>query len=59
MARCGSGTCVEVTETKRGVVLTSTTAGNDGAVFYTHDEWEAFLERVKNGDFDAVEAAVA
>jgi hypothetical protein len=49
---CGSTTCVNAEKVNGGVLVTSTIPGNDGAVTFTHSEWDAFLGQVKAGNWD-------
>lgn len=53
--RCSNGACVhaEVSADGVSVTLTSTVEGNDGSVTYTRDEWDAFINGVQIGDWDA------
>jgi hypothetical protein len=53
-ASCAGGNCVQVASTGDGlVVLIGDSKNADGPVLsYTRDEWVAFLEGAKNGDFD-------
>lgn len=49
---CSADNCVDVKRSDDGVTLTSTIEGNDGAVTYTHAEWNAFGRQVKNREWD-------
>jgi hypothetical protein len=48
-SRCGTATCVEV---KINNHLVEVRDASGDIVMYTHDEWRAFLEGAKNGEFD-------
>jgi hypothetical protein len=49
----GNGHCVEVAETADGMILVRNSKNLRGPVVrYTADEWNAFLARAKNGEFD-------
>jgi hypothetical protein len=48
-SKCANATCVEVKISSHVVSVRD----NEGAVvMYTHDEWKAFVEGVKLGEFD-------
>jgi Domain of unknown function (DUF397) len=50
---CASGECVEVAASPEGDVLMRNSRHPDGpALSYTPPEWTAFLDGVKNGEFD-------
>jgi hypothetical protein len=52
-ASCAGGNCVQVASTGDGRVFIGDSKNVDGPVLsYTRDEWVAFLEGAKNGDFD-------
>lgn len=51
--RCGTSTCVDAKLLTDGVLVTSTIPGNDGAVTFTHGEWDTFLGLVKDGAWDS------
>jgi predicted secreted Zn-dependent protease len=46
-----SGTCVQVT-TEEGKILVRNTYEPDKIVEFTKEEWDVFVEGVKNGEFD-------
>ena len=50
----GTDNCVEVAKNLPGVVFVRDTKDNgQGPVHkFTHDEWDAFLKGVRNGEFD-------
>lgn len=48
-SKCASGTCVEVNIDNHLVVVRDTTGD---LTMFTHDEWRAFVEGVKNNEFD-------
>ena len=47
-----SGFCVEVAHHPDGVVVRDSKAPEDGAILYTRDEFAAFLDGAKRGEFD-------
>lgn len=50
---CSSGDCVEVA-TRDGAVLVRDSKNPEGPVLsYTAEEWQAFVDGVRNGDFDS------
>lgn len=51
---CGEGACVEVTTDSDGKVgIRDSKNGTDGPVlWFTGDEWQTFIQGVKNGEFD-------
>lgn len=50
---CAAGNCVQVATTDDGLVLIGDSKNPAGpALAYSQDEWNAFLEGAKNGDFD-------
>ena len=52
----GGTNCVEVMETEQGFLVRDTKDGEQGPVLsFTHDEWQAFLAGVDNGEFDPVQ----
>ncbi|GIE35369.1 DUF397 domain-containing protein [Actinoplanes italicus] len=52
-SRSGSnGACVEVAITDEGVAVRDTKDRNKPAHIYTHAEWSAFIDGVKDGEFD-------
>jgi hypothetical protein len=44
-------TCVMVARTSEGVALRDSKDPEKNTQFYTHDEWNAFIEGVRNGEF--------
>lgn len=46
------GMCVEVAHISDGVAIRNSVNPNDGAIFYTRDEFAAFLDGAKRGEFD-------
>ena len=48
----GNGQCVEVAITSEGVAVRDTKNRGGGIQTYTHLEWAAFVEGVKDGEFD-------
>lgn len=44
--------CVEVARTPQGVAVRDTKDESKTTLFYTHDEWSAFVSGVKKGEFD-------
>jgi hypothetical protein len=48
---CSGGDCVEV-ERLADVIVLTTTRGRGRYVLCTLDEWQAFIEGVKDGEFD-------
>jgi len=52
---CGPSGCVEVAPLGRGLVAVRDSKVDEGPVLvYTPDEWIAFIEGVKAGEFDEV-----
>jgi Domain of unknown function (DUF397) len=52
---CGPGGCVEVAPLGKGLVAVRDSKVDEGPVLvYTPDEWIAFVEGVKAGEFDDV-----
>lgn len=51
-AACGAGQCVEVAPSDAGVVVRDSKDPAGPVLRYTLGEWNAFLEGVRNGDFD-------
>lgn len=51
----GASACVRVRYTVEGLVELRSGTDDDGhSIFYTKEEWLAFIEGVKAGDFDDV-----
>lgn len=53
--KSGSGSnCVEVMQTEDGFRVRDTKDGGEGPVLsFNHDEWDAFLDGVGNGEFNS------
>ena len=47
-----AGMCVEVADHPGGVALRDSKAPEDGAILYTREEFAAFLDGAKRGEFD-------
>lgn len=45
-------TCVEVAKKPEGVAVRDSKNPNGSILYYTHDEWSAFINGAKNGEFD-------
>lgn len=54
VAACGIGACVQVAKGERGKVLIRKSDYPKIVVTVTKEEWSAFVEAVKCGDFDNV-----
>lgn len=50
--RCSTGCCVEVTITEDGVAVRDTKDRAKPPHVYSLDEWHAFIDGVKAGEFD-------
>jgi Domain of unknown function (DUF397) len=48
----GNGACVEVAILDEGVALRDTKGRSEPAHVYTRAEWAAFVDGVKDGEFD-------
>lgn len=48
----GNGQCVEVAITDTVVGVRDTKNREGGTLVFRHDEWRAFLQGVRNGEFD-------
>jgi hypothetical protein len=49
----GGGQCVEVMMTDNAVMVRDTKDNGTGPIHtYTHDEWSAFLDGVRKGEFN-------
>jgi hypothetical protein len=46
------GNCVEVATNVSGVHVRDTKHRAGGTLSFTHDEWRAFVNGVRNGEFD-------
>jgi hypothetical protein len=51
-ASAGVGMCVEVAPHPDGVAMRHSVTPEDGAILYTRDEFRAFLDGAKKGEFD-------
>ncbi|GLZ54201.1 DUF397 domain-containing protein [Actinomycetospora sp. NBRC 106378] len=51
-ASAAAGMCVEVAPYGDGVALRHSLTPEDGAILYSHDEFAAFLDGAKRGEFD-------
>lgn len=49
---CNFGDCVEVKRSDSGIVKVRDSADPNTRLFFTSDEWSAFIAGVKNGEFD-------
>jgi hypothetical protein len=51
---CNFGDCVEVGQLPGGSVSVRDTKDRErtASLVFTHDEWDAFVKGVKNGEFD-------
>jgi hypothetical protein len=49
---CDGGSCIRVAP-HEGMIVIGDTKNPDGPVlFYSHDEWLAFVKGIRQGDFD-------
>jgi len=46
------GPCVSIARTEHGVAIRDTKDASKATQFYTHEEWDAFVNGVKAGEFD-------
>ncbi len=44
--------CVQVAKKAQGVAVRDSTDANKMTLFFSHDEWDAFVKGVKAGEFD-------
>lgn len=51
-ASAGCGMCVEAAAHPEGIAVRHSLTPEDGAILYSRDEFRAFLDGVKNGEFD-------
>ena len=51
-ATFAGGTCVAVAIKPEGVAVRNSNDGAKVTTFFTHEEWNAFIGGVKNGEFD-------
>lgn len=49
---CASGECVEVAQQQNGMIVLRDSRQPRGGVRYTAEEWQAFINGVKAGEFD-------
>jgi len=50
-ARCTSGTCIEVAKVADRVLIQDSKSPDAGALSFTRQEWEAFIQAVKRDEF--------
>jgi len=50
--RCKLYVCVEVAIKPEGVAVRDSKNRANGTLFFTHSEWNAFLDGAKKGEFD-------
>lgn len=48
----GPKCCVEVAIKPEGVAVRDSKDPNGGTLFYTHEEWDAFIRGVRGGEFN-------
>lgn len=46
--------CVEVARKKQGVAVRDSRNRGNGILFFTNNEWQAFINGVKSGEFEPV-----
>lgn len=46
--------CVEVARDKQGVAVRDSKNRADGTLFFTNNEWQAFINGVKKGEFNPI-----
>jgi predicted secreted Zn-dependent protease len=52
-SRSGTGNCVQVAAAGRGMIAVRDSKNPEGGLLiYTPSEWAAFIDGVKNGEFD-------
>jgi predicted secreted Zn-dependent protease len=51
-SRCMAGECVEVAKLDGMIVFRNSKRPNGRLLAYTADEWQAFVEGIKAGEFD-------
>jgi Domain of unknown function (DUF397) len=51
-AACNNGACVKVAAIDGGIAIADSKSPDGPVLVYTHDEWLAFLNGAKEGDFD-------
>ena len=44
--------CVQVAKTAQGVAIRDSKDASKKTLFYTHEEFQAFVQGAKNGEFD-------
>lgn len=47
-------TCVAVAIKKEGVAVRNSNDSGRKTVYFNHDEWQAFINGVKTGEFDGI-----
>ena len=52
--RCESGTCVEVAARGKSILIRNAADPDGLHVTLTRDEWQMFVARVKDGEFDSI-----
>ncbi|MET0416037.1 MAG: DUF397 domain-containing protein [Actinoplanes sp.] len=50
-SRCGSSTCVEAAPVDGGVLMRDSKKPEQTPLAFGRDEWDAFLEGIRAGDF--------
>lgn len=50
----GGSWCVEVARKKQGVAVRDSKNRGDGILFFSNNEWQAFINGAKRGEFDPV-----
>lgn len=49
---CHSGNCVTVAANDSTIVIGNSKDPNGPVLSYSHDEWRAFVDGIRQGDFD-------
>ncbi|SDT72361.1 DUF397 domain-containing protein [Actinoplanes derwentensis] len=49
--RCSTGACVEVARVAERVLIRDSKMPTGAILAFTHEEWDAFVTGVKDGDF--------
>jgi hypothetical protein len=52
--RCDTGACVEIGTLGKSVLVRGSTDPDNRYVALSRDEWQEFVARVKDGDFDGL-----
>ena len=52
--KCNDGGCIRVASQSDQILIGDTKNPSGPVLSYTRDEWNAFVEGVRHGDFDAV-----